>query len=101
MPGDETFTTFVALIDTVGHDVQNVQELARIWGEIREELDARGMELEQSYAVLGEIDFLVVYQAPDLETAFKTSLVLERHGLDVQTMEMTPTDDFASMVEDI
>jgi uncharacterized protein with GYD domain len=56
--------------------------------------------VEESYAVLGEIDFLIVFQSPNSDTAFQADIVLERHGLDVQTMEITPTDQFSALVDD-
>lgn len=95
------FTTFVAQVDVVEQNVQNAQELASVWGQIRGELDEIGVDVKASYAVLGDVDFVVVYEAPDMETAFKASLTVERHGMDVETLQATPTDHFAQLVEEI
>lgn len=101
MSDDPPFVRFVTLVDVNEATAQNVQELASIWGKIDNELDDIGVTVEESYAVLGEIDFLVVFQAPNTDTAFQADIVLERHGLDVQTMEITPTDQFSDLVDDL
>jgi uncharacterized protein with GYD domain len=101
MATDTTFTTYASLVDMDETSAQNVQELASIWGEIENELADIDVEVEESYAVLGEVDFLVVFEAPTNETAFKADVVLERHGLDVQTMELTPTSQFSELVHDV
>ncbi|WP_458189447.1 GYD domain-containing protein [Haladaptatus sp. NG-WS-4] len=80
--------------------VQNMQKLASIWGDLRTELREYGVELEGSYAVLGEYDFLVILDAPDRDAVFKSSIALENQGLDTQTMEIIPIEEFASLVEE-
>ncbi len=93
--------TYVSLVQTAERDVQNAQELASIWGEIRTEIADHEGELLASYAVLGEWDFLVVFDAPDREGAFKAALTLRRHDLSAQTMPATDTDAFAHLVDEI
>ena len=92
--------TYVSLID-VQHDFQNLQELAVIWGEAESEMQNLDAELIDSYAMLGEFDFLVLFEAPNRDAAFQMALTLQGHGLDMQTMEIVTTDHFASLVEDI
>lgn len=91
--------TYVALVDIRGQ-IQNAQELASVWGDIRLELEAFGVDLEGSFAVLGEYDYLLIFDAPDRDTAFKAGIAVESHGMDMQTMEIIPIDDFAQLVED-
>ncbi|SDQ54337.1 GYD domain-containing protein [Natronobacterium texcoconense] len=93
--------TYVSLIELTDRDVQNTQELVSIWGEIRTEFEEHEAELVDSYAILGEHDFLVVFKAGDRESAFKAALTLRRHGLDGQTMEAVETDEFADLVDEI
>lgn len=97
----DAFTTYVALVDVSEANAQNVQELASIWGTVENELAEVGVAVQASYAVLGEVDFLVIYEAPGPDITFKADVVLERHGLDVQTMELTPTEHFAELVHDV
>lgn len=90
-----------ASLVTVDDDFQNVQELASLWGDVRTELESLNAELENTYAMLGEYDFLVIMDVPDRESAYQVALTMEGHGLDMQTMEIVPTDEFANLVEDL
>lgn len=93
--------TYMSLVKATDRNVQNIQELASIWGEIRTEVEAFDASLVDSYAVLGDYDFVVIFDAADSDTAFKAALTMERHGLDAQTMEVVSTDHFANLVEDV
>jgi len=93
--------SYMALVDVVDAEVQNAQELARIWGGLRNEIGERGVELRDAYAILGEHDYLLIFEAPDRDVALQISLVVERRGLDMQTMELIPVDRFGELVEDI
>lgn len=93
--------TYVAHATVEGREFQNVQELASIWGEIRGDLEEFDVEILDTYAVLGSYDFLVLYESPDRNTAFRTAITVESHGLDLETVEAAPTEDFADLVEDI
>ncbi|OYR47001.1 MULTISPECIES: GYD domain-containing protein [unclassified Halorubrum] len=101
MPQQNEFTEYALLADIRTTDVQNPQELAAIWGPIRRECTDVGAEVTHSYAVLGEHDFLVLLDAPSRDVCFKASLIMERHGLDVQSMEVVPTEAFGELVEDL
>jgi uncharacterized protein with GYD domain len=90
-----------ASLVNVEQDYQNVQELASIWGDIRNELETHDTTLEENYAILGEYDFLLVFDSPDRDTAYQAALCVERYGLDMQTMEIIPMDEFASLVNDL
>ncbi|WP_129115706.1 GYD domain-containing protein [Halegenticoccus tardaugens] len=92
--------TYSALVDVDESSFQNAQELATVWGEIRRDVEELGGELLDAYAVLGERDFLVLFEADDRDQAFKISIAMERYGLDTQTMEIIPVDDLGSIVED-
>lgn len=81
--------------------IQNVQSLATVWGDIRNEINDHRGELLESYAILGEYDFLVLFEADDRYHAFQIALIIERRGLDMQTMEIIPTQEFGRLVEDI
>ncbi|EMA41779.1 GYD domain-containing protein [Halobiforma nitratireducens] len=93
--------TYVSLIDVTDREVQNTQDLASIWGEIRTEFEEHEADLVDSYAVLGKYDFLIIFEAGDHESAFKSALTLRRHGLEGETMEIVDTDDFAHLVDEI
>lgn len=92
---------YASLVETDDRDIQNAQELASIWGEIRTEFEDHDAELLESYAIMGKHDFLVIFEVPDRDAGFKAALTMRRHGLAAQTMEIVDTDDFADLVGDI
>ena len=101
MTQDASITRYAALVELTDSTVQNVQEMASVWGDIRQEFDDIGASIVESYAVRGRVDFLVVFEGPDSETAFQADVVLERHGLSVETMELADTEEFAALVSDL
>ncbi len=90
-----------ASVVNVEQNYQNVQELASIWGDVRTELEEHEATLEETYAILGEYDFLLIIDAQDRNAAYQASLCIERYGLDMQTMEIIPMDEFATLVDDL
>lgn len=101
MPQRDEFTKYVLLAQLETSDVQNPQDLAALWGGISEQCREFGAEVDESYAALGQYDFVVVLDAPDYDACFKCSMVMEREGLDVQTMKVVPTDEFGDLVSDL
>ena len=93
--------TYMALVDVTDETVQNVQDLATVWGDLTGDIEALGGELTDAYAILGKHDFLVVFEAEDRDAAFQTSVSIERYGLDTQTMEIIPVDELGGLVADI
>jgi uncharacterized protein with GYD domain len=101
MSQQPSFTSYAALVDIADPNVQNMQEMASVWGEIQQEFERVGASIDDAYAVLGEHDFIVIFESSSTETAFQADIVLERHGLDVQTMEVVDTESFAELVTDL
>jgi len=94
--------TWIALVEVTDAQFQNIQELTSIWGDIRLEVEELNSEAEiiNTYALLGQYDFLLVFKAPDRDSVFEISLAVERQGLDMTTMEGVPIEHFASLVAD-
>lgn len=92
---------YMSLVTVNEARIQNVQKLATIWGEVENEIRDHGGQVIDSYAILGEYDFLILFEAEDHYHAFQTALIIERRGLDMQTMEIIPTNQFGRLVEDI
>lgn len=89
------------MIDVSDSDLQNAQEFASLWGRVGEDLQELGGEVIDTYALLGRNDFLVVFEAPDLDVALQASLAIERYGLDSETMVGLPVDRLGEVVEDV
>ncbi len=55
-----------------------------------------------SYALLGEYDFLNVFEAPDATTAAQVALLLQSLGMGTtQTLTAIPFHEFRELVEEI
>lgn len=93
--------TYISLVRLRDRNINSVQELATVWGELKVETEEFDATLEDTYAILGDYDFVVVFDADGRDEAFRVALAMERHGLDMQTMEAIPTDDFADLVADV
>lgn len=93
--------TFAALVDVTEHGVQNAQEFVSKWGRVGNDAEEVGAEVLDTYALLGRHDFLVLFDAPDVETALQLSIATERYGMDVETMTAVPVDQLGEIVEDV
>ncbi|WP_435154951.1 GYD domain-containing protein [Haladaptatus sp. DFWS20] len=90
---------YVSLVKIRG-SVQNAQKLASALGNLSTEVAEYEAEIESSYAILGEYDFMVIFDAPDRNAAFRASIAIENQGLDMQTMEIIPIEAFANLVQE-
>ncbi|WP_266078252.1 GYD domain-containing protein [Haladaptatus caseinilyticus] len=90
---------YVSLVKIRG-SVQNPQKLASSLGNLASEVDEYDAGIVESYAILGEYDFMVVFDAPDRNAAFRASIAIENQGLDAQTMEIIPIEEFANIVQE-
>ncbi|WP_313690916.1 GYD domain-containing protein [Halorarum halobium] len=93
--------TYTVLANVDEREFQNPQELVSIWGEIREDVERLGGELLESYALMGGYDFLVTFQVDDEDAAMQIAIVIERHGLDTETMRAIPVERMGEIVEDV
>lgn len=96
---EDDMGTYVSIAKIRGQ-IQSPQKLRSIWSEIQVDIQETGAEIEQGYAILGEYDFLFIFSAPDRNTAYKASLAFGTQGLDMQTMEILPIEDFAQLVSE-
>ena len=99
MPQQEEYTRYAVLAELESR-TQNPQELIAKWGEVKQECEEIGVTITDSFAMLGEYDFLVLLDAPSRDRVFQASLIMGREGLDIQTMPVVPTDQFGDIVRD-
>ncbi|MFB6129671.1 MAG: GYD domain-containing protein [Salinigranum sp.] len=92
---------YVVLADVNEREFQNAQEFVNLWGSVRSDLAALEADLVDTYALLGGYDFLVTLEADDKETAMEASLLMERQGLDAETMQALPVDHLGELVDDV
>jgi len=92
--------TYITQVDVNEDQFQNAQELVSIWGAIREDIQELGGEVHETYAVLGGYDFHITFSVDSNEAAFQVTQVIERHGLDTETMEALEIDRIGEIVQD-
>jgi uncharacterized protein with GYD domain len=92
--------TYAAFANVETAQFQNVQELASIWGDLRQDLATRDCELRDAYVLLGERDVLLLLDAEDRQAALEASIAAERYGIELQTMEAMHVDDLGEIAED-
>jgi len=94
-------STYAALVDVADSEIQNVQSLAARWGDVRADAADLHVDLLDVYALLGESDFLFVFDAPDRDAAFRFAAVAERYGLSTHTMPAIPVERFGELVDEV
>ena len=92
--------TYITRVDVNEDEFQNLQEFLTVWGTVREDIEGLGGEVRDTYAVLGDHDFHVIFEADGGEMAFQATQIIERHGLDTATSEVLPLERLAELVED-
>ena len=61
-----------------------------------------GVKWLAHYALLGPYDFMDVYEAPDVETAHKVSLISRSEGaLSAESWQAMPYDDYLKIMEEV
>jgi uncharacterized protein with GYD domain len=94
-------STFVAHVTLQEEQAQNVQEFMSVFGAIQNDLEDLGCELQDTYALLGQHDFLFVYDAPSEAEAVQASVTMERRGLDVETSTAFRAAEMSKLVEEV
>lgn len=92
--------TFVTLGTIDEGVVQNAQELASIVGDVRSDVEALGGDVRETYCLLGQYDYVLVYDAPSEGVAVQIAITLEEYGLDVETMQAVHVDRLGEIVTD-
>jgi uncharacterized protein with GYD domain len=75
----QTFFLFTKLAPSEGRRMKERQQLGRAWlDEVREKCPQ--VKFVAHYALLGDYDFVDIYEAPDEETAMKVSMISMEKG---------------------
>ncbi len=54
------------------------------------------------YAILGRYDFMDIYQAPDLETAHRVSIISRAEGaIEAESWQALPYERFLDLIEEV
>ncbi len=75
----QTYILFTKLSTDLSYEMKNRERQGRSW---LEQVRAKCPEVKwlAHYAILGEYDFIDIYEAPDPETAAKVSMISQANG---------------------
>jgi len=92
---------FVALGTITEQGIRNLEAMSSRHKRAVERAEQRGAKIVASYALLGQYDYLVILEAPDIKTAAYV-LTREAHGGNVryQTMAALPMEEFTELIQD-
>ncbi|HOW25446.1 MAG TPA: GYD domain-containing protein [Bacteroidales bacterium] len=96
-----TYILMTKLAPDVLRQMKDRAKLGRSWLEqVKEKCPE--VRFVAHYAILGQYDFLDIYEAPDEETAAKVSMISQANGaIQAVSLPAIPYKKFLKLVEDI
>lgn len=95
----QTYILFTKLTPEVLQQMKNREQIGRNWMEKVKEKCPEVKFLEH-YALLGDYDFLDIYEAPDDEMAAKVSIISQQYGAaEAKSMPAIPYKRFLELTE--
>ncbi|MCB0807068.1 MAG: GYD domain-containing protein [Bacteroidales bacterium] len=97
----QTFVLLTKLSPEVAMKMKDRERLGRNWLEqVKEKCPE--VKFIAHYAILGEYDFLDIYEAPDNDTAAKVSIISQANGaLSAMSLTAIPYKRFLELTEEI
>jgi len=90
---------FVALGNATDDGIRNLEAMSMRHKRAVERAEKRGAKVIASYALLGQYDYLVIMEAPDIKTvASVLTREAQRGNVRYQTMPAMPMEEFAELV---
>ena len=96
-----TFVLMTRLAPEAVHDAEGRRAMGKGW---LKKVHAVCPEVKflQHYALLGPYDFMDIYEAPDVETAHRVSLISRAEGaLSAESWQALPYDNFLKLLEQV
>ena len=97
----QTFILLTKLSPEVSMKMRDRDEIGHSWlDQVREKCPE--VKFIAHYAILGQYDFLDIYEAPDNETAAKVSIISQANGaLHAESMTAIPYKRFLELTKEI
>jgi len=97
----QTYILFTKLSTDLSYQMKNRERQGRNWlDQVKEKCPE--VKFIAHYAILGEYDFIDIYEAPDPETAAKVSMISQANGaLHATSMLAIPYKRFLELVKDM
>jgi uncharacterized protein with GYD domain len=97
----QIYMLFTKLSTDLSYEMKNRERQGRSW---LEQVRAKCPEVKflSHYAILGEYDFIDIYEAPNPETAAKVSMISQANGaIQAKSMLAIPYKRFIELTEEI
>ncbi len=97
----QTYILLTKLSPELLKQMQKREQHGRAWLESVKK-KCPEVKFKEHYALLGDYDFLDIYEAPDAETAAKVSMISHQHGaLNATSMAAIPYKRFVELTEQV
>ena len=94
--------TFVSLINYTDHGVQNFKDFAQRMEHAHRGAAELGVTINSFHLTMGRYDALVIFEAPDTETAAKLALINAANGrVRTETMAAFSESDTVGIAESL
>ena len=93
-----TFVLMTRLAPEAVHSAHARKAMGKEWLKKVKECCPR-VEFKAHYAILGPYDFMDIYEAPDIETAHKVSIISRAEGaVAAESWQALPYDEFLKLL---
>jgi uncharacterized protein with GYD domain len=96
-----TYVLLTKLSPDVARQMENREEMGRAWlDQVRKTCPE--VKFISHYALLGQFDFMDIYEAPDDRTAHKVSLIGQANGaLQAQSLPAMPYMEYLELISEL
>jgi uncharacterized protein with GYD domain len=97
----QTYILLTKLSPEISMKMKERQKLGHSWlDQVRDKCP--DVKFIAHYAILGQYDFIDIYEAPDVETAAKVSIISQANGaLQAESLAAIPYKRFLELTEEI
>ncbi len=97
----QTYILLTKLSPEISMKMKDRQKLGHSWlDQVRDKCP--DVKFIAHYAILGQYDFIDIYEAPDVETAAKVSIISQANGaLHAESLAAIPYKRFLELTEEI
>ena len=94
-----TFVLMTRLAPETMHDARGRRAMGKDWlNKVRERCPQ--VRFIAHYAILGPYDFMDIYEAPDVETAHRVSIISRAEGaVSAESWQALPYEDFLKLLD--
>ena len=97
----QTYMLFTKLSTDLSFEMKNRERQGRSWLE-QVKTKCPAVKFLSHYAILGDYDFIDIYEAPDPETAAKVSMISQANGaIQAKSMLAIPYKRFLKLADEI